>query len=66
MTPCHARNSALLETTRSPSCSPNRMNAPIHGPHSVPTPPIRQMMIICRLFVVLNSASASVVMLVSL
>ena len=42
------------------------MNAPIHGPHSVPTPPIRQMMIICRLLVVLKSASASVVMLVSL
>src|SRR3954454_22802118 len=58
-TPCQTRNSWLLDARCSASWIPNRMNAPIHGPQTVPMPPIRQMMIICRLFVVLNNASAS-------
>ena len=64
-TACQRRKASLLERRRSSSWMPKRTKAPIQGPQTVPTPPIRQMMIICRLLVTLKSASASVVMLVS-
>src|SRR5229473_2866325 len=66
ITACHCRKRSLFERLRSASWIANRMNAPIAGPQSVPVPPISAMTIIWRLLAVLNSASASVVMFVSL